>query len=217
MSRRPMIGVYLAGLLPLLGGCGPKFGALLYHMGVARTEKVKASFELSRESLLILVDDDQELVQWAPATDLLTNEVARNLQENKAAGYIFTSEEIDRVRNADDQFQQRSISEVGQQFGSDQILWVQLIDYQASREFEDASRVARITVRVKVFDPQAEVKAEMRLWPESMEGELVTIEKNAADIQKLNTEEDIARLLITELARTVAELFYEHTTEGLTP
>jgi hypothetical protein len=53
----------------------------------------------------------------------------------------------------------------------------------------------------------------MRVWPGQREGEFVTVEKSAAHVQPLSTDEDVARMLVGEMARAVARMFYSYTPE----
>lgn len=202
--------IVLTTLLPGLCGCGETFGGLLYHFNLLQWSKIPAQFELSAGPLLIIVDDDWEFLTWPAGRDYLADQIARHLRDAKAAGQLIPTGAVKALRRTDPQFQQRSISEVGAKLGASQVLWLQIREFVATTEIDTVSGAARCRVRVKVFDPQARSKAEMRLWPAGREGEVVSTNKSAAELIKFDNEEDIARTLLTETADNVAKLFYRH-------
>lgn len=195
----------------MLTGCGGEtFGGLLYHLFLPHSSKVAAEFKLADGPLLILVDDDWDQLNWPPARDLLIDEIAKHLRKAKAVNRVFHSHKVNALRRADPKFNERSISELGKDLGAKQVLWLQVREFVATTSFDTVSEAARCTVRVKVFDPHAESKSEMRLWPASREGWYVTAKKSARDLTAYERDEDIARVLITEAAEAVAKLFYDH-------
>ncbi len=209
MRRSAPCGLALA--LCLLTGCGGEtFGGLLYHLFLPHSSRVDAEYTLADGPLLILVDDDLELFTWPPAGDLLVDEIAKHLRQAKAVNRVFPSQKVNALRRADPKFNERSISELGKDLGAKQVLWLQVQEFVATTNFDTVSQAARCMLRVKVFDPHAENKAERRLWPSSREGWIVTIKKSARDLIEYERDEDIARVLITEAAEDAAKLFYDH-------
>jgi hypothetical protein len=195
----------------MLTGCGGEtFGGLLYHLFLPHSSKVEAEFTLANGPLLILVDDDWEQLTWAPARDLLIDEIAKHLREAKAVSQPFSSQKVNALRRADQKFNERSITELARELGAKQVLWLQVREFVATTNFNTVSEAARCTLRVKVFDPRAKSKAEMRLWPSSREGWYVSVKKSARDLTQYEKNEDIARALITEAAEDTAKLFYQH-------
>ncbi len=195
----------------LLTGCGGEtFGGLMYHLFLPHSYRVAAEFTLGDGPLLILVDDDWEQLTWPPARDWLIDEIDKHLRQAKAVDRVFPSQKVNALRRADPKFNERSISELGKEMGAKQVLWLQVREFVATTNFDTASEAARCTLRVKVFDPRAKSKAEMRLWPSSREGWYVTVKKSARDLIEFERDEDIARMLIIEAAEDVAKLFYDH-------
>ncbi len=195
----------------MLTGCGGEtFGGLLYHLFLPHSSKVAAEFTLTDGPLLILVDDDLELFTWPPARDLLIDKIAKHLREADAVNRVYPSQKVNALRRADPKFNERSISELGKTLGAKQVLWLQVREFVATTNFDTVSQAARCMMRIKVFDPHAENKAEMRLWPSSREGWILTVSKSARDLTEYERDEDIARVLVTEAAEDVAKLFYDH-------
>ena len=207
----PCWGVVLLFALP--GCAGETFGGLLYHFGLLGTPRVAARFDLASGPLLILVDDDLGLLTWAPARDLLTDEIGKRLREARANAQAVPSQTVNAMRRADPQFQERSISELGKKSAARQVLWLQIREFVATKDIDTVSDAARCRVRVKVFDPHAENRADMRLWPADRAGEIVVAAKSAAELVRLETDEDIARTVIVEMADKIAKLFYKHREE----
>ncbi len=197
-------------LLMLTGCAGETFGGLMYHLFLPHSTKVAAEFTLADGPLVILVDDDWDQLNWPPARDLLIDEIAKHLRKAEAVNRVFSSQKVNALRRADPKFNERSISELGKDLGAKQVLWLQVREFVATTNFDTVSQAARCTLRIKVFDPHAESKAEQRLWPSSREGWYVTAKKSARDLMKYEADEEIARMLITEAAEDVAKLFYEH-------
>ena len=200
-------------MLCTLCGCGESFGGFLYHFNLVNPPKVSAEFALTSGALLILVDDDEELLTWAPAQDLLADQIARELRDHKVNTQAMAGSTVKPMRQTDSDFPTRSISEVGAATGAEQILWLQVRDFMASKDIQTISRAARFTVCAKVFNPRAVNKSELRLWPGQREGEIITVEKSAARVQPLGTDEDVARVLVEEMATAVARKFYSYTPE----
>ncbi len=200
----------VCALLLLTGCAGETFGGLFYHLFLPHSSRVAAEFTLARGPLLILVDDDWEQLTWPPARDSLIDGIAKHLRQAKAVNRVFASHKVNALRRADPKFNERSISELGEELGAEQVLWLQVREFVATTHFDTVSEAARCTLRVKVFDPRSKSKAEMRLWPSSREGWYVTVKKSAHDLTEYERDEDIARMLITEAAEDVAKLFYAH-------
>ena len=208
--RRFAPGVFALSLCMLTGCGGETFGGLMYHLFLPHSAKVPAEFTLADGPLLILVDDDLELLTWPPARDELIDKIGKHLREADAVNRVFPSQKVNALRRADPKFNERSISELGKTLGAKQVLWLQVAEFVATTNFHTVSEAARCMIRIKVFDPHTEKKAERRLWPSSREGWILTISKSARDLTQYERDEDIARMLVTEAAEDAAKLFYDH-------
>ena len=211
--RRSCAAILWLVLLAGLCGCGETFGGLLYHCNLLQWSKIPAKFKLSAGPLLIIVDDDWEFLNWPAGRDYLADQIARNLREAKAVEKIIPVSSMKALRRTDPQFQQRSISEAGAKLGARQVLWLQIREFVATKDIDTVIGAARCRVRIKVFDPRAASKVEMRLWPAHREGEDVSTTKSAAELIEFDNDEDIARSLLNETADKVAKLFYRHSRE----
>ena len=195
------------------GGCGQAFGAFLYQTGLYHRPTVDAEFTLTEGPLLILIDDDQELLPSARIGDLLGQELARQLEENEVNANIIPAKRVKRMRLSDPRFERRGCREVGKELGAEQVIHLQVRDYVGTTEIESITNSARFSVVVKVINAQAEEASEVRLWPMTGAGQLVTASLTSNQLQKLKTEDAIAKRLARDLAATGAKLFYDHPLE----
>jgi hypothetical protein len=202
-------GLLAAGTCLSAAGCGE----LLVNLGMVPPEKVQAEFTLTTGRLLTLVDDDREFLTWPSARDVLVDDIARNLKDSKVRTQVLDSNELRALRQADKDYDTRSITDLAEKAGADQVLWIQIVDFHASGAIEETRGASRCTVRVKVFDPRAPTRARMRLWPETRDGHFLTVTEDASVLHLQQTDEQIARALIEKLAADIARLFYEHRKE----
>ena len=103
---RPVHGI-LALICLAVAGCGPNAGAWLYTLGLYKKQKVPAEFKLPEGSVLILVDDDQELIHPAEARLALVDELAKRLKTHGITDRVTTNEEMARIRQAEPNFDRR--------------------------------------------------------------------------------------------------------------
>jgi hypothetical protein len=195
----------------LLCGCGPQFGAWLYTLGLVPEQKVAAEYHLPPGPLLILVDDDLDLVQPELARTALVDELARQLKTHEIANRVTTNEEIARIRQSHKDFNTMSIREVGQAAEADTVLWMSVEDFQLENDLAMVVTPAQFTVRLKVFDANAERKQDVRLWPDNREGRFITATMSPHDVRQCASLADVHHQLAALLADKIARLFYDYT------
>lgn len=203
----------LYGMLCLAAGCGPDFGAVIYHLGLIPEQAVKAEFKLPAGSLLILVDDDMDLVQPPLARELLVDALATQLKEHRVADRVTTNKEIGLIRQTVADFDKLSISEVGRRANADTVIWMQVEDFYVEKDLEMMVTPGRFGVRVKVFNPREENKFRKRLWPPEREGRSVNVTISPHDIRQCKSHAEVHRLLAETMADKVAKLFYDYKVE----
>jgi len=196
--------------LAVTGGCGPQVGAFLYHTGLYPRVKVKPKCTLTRGPLLILVDDDQDLLEGPRPRQYLVTELARELADHKVNSDVIDPRKIDRLRLQDAKFEERGTREVGRQLKADQVLWLQVQTYRAPTKLEDFEKPPQFAVTVKVVNALAEKREDVRIWPESRDGQRISVTESYHAAKKAKSADDFAKLLATELAEEIAKLFYEY-------
>ena len=208
--NRPLMAFIGLVITCTSSGCGQTFGGLLYHFNILQRPSIPARYKLNTGPLLILVDDDLSLLTWSQGRDLLANEIGRHLREAGVKAQVIPNHKLDAMRRADPLLDGKSISEIGKALGAEQVLWLQFREFVAIKQVQTAVRAARCTMRVKVFDPHAKSKAEMRVWPSFREGEFVSISKSASELIQYAGDAEVARMIVEETADAVAKLFYKH-------
>lgn len=184
---------------------------MLWAMGFGKAPKIPAQFVLTQGPLLVFVDDIHDRVDWPPAKNYLFEELSQSLLAHGAAAKIVPPEMIDQLRQTLPEFNKRGCREIGEMVGAEQVLWLDVVDFYAEEQFEEASKAAIWTVRVKVINVlEKEQRLRVRLWPQNPEGEQMTAELSAAVVSVAKTKDGTSKKLAERLGADVARLFYEH-------
>ena len=210
LRLRRLLFFSMAGcLFPSLTSCGMSQGALLYTLGVGRGKIIEARFHLTTGPLLILIDDPLQHIDWPAAKRYLFDELAQELLKHEAAAKIVPSETIAHLRQAKPNFDARGCREVGKMAGADQVLWIEVQEFRASEQIEDALVAAYLGVTLKVIDVNAKDRSRVRLWPTAPQGRRVTITLTGSEVSIAKTKDAIARKLTDKLASQTAKFFYD--------
>ncbi|MDM8006249.1 MAG: hypothetical protein QUV05_08905 [Phycisphaerae bacterium] len=194
-------------------GCGPGFGALLYHLGGATEQKVSAEFKLPPGPVLILVDDEMDLVSPPSARETLVDELATRLREHKVAERVTTNEEIALIRRSVPDFDELSVREVGRRANADTVIWMNVEDFYVEKDLEMMVAPARFGVKLKVFNAREEDRLKIRLWPPERDGRRIDITVSPHEARRCKSRSEVDHLLATTMADKVAGLFYDHKVE----
>ncbi|HOB73694.1 MAG TPA: hypothetical protein PKG54_04135 [Phycisphaerae bacterium] len=195
--------------LSCLAGCS-EIAAAMYFLRPPK--KVPAEYALKSESLLVLVDDDQGLIQPPTARMLLVDALARELKAHNLAQKVTTNEELARLRQAEPRFDQRGAREIGQLAEADTVLLLSTQTFSMEDDLEMASVPAKFAVTVRVINAKAETADQVRLWPPETterEGRLVEAQVDPHTLRGAKSSADAHVQLANALAVKVAELFYE--------
>jgi hypothetical protein len=194
-----------------LAACGPTQGSILYFLGFGRGQKVEAQFRLTKQPVLILVDDTAGAVDWPAAKNYVFDELAQELLRNKAAAKLVPRESVERLRQSMPDFDSRGAREIGESVKAEQVLWVEIGDYLGDPQISEAVVAAYFNVSVKVLNVlEKERRSRVRLWPTSPRGHLVSVTMTASEVSIAQTKDGIARALAQRLAAAIARLFYDH-------
>ena len=136
-------------------------------------------------------------------------ELAQVLLRHKAATKIVPLETISRLRQSKPNFDARGCREVGKMAGADQVLWIEVQDFRASEQIEDAMVAAYFTVTLKVINVNAIDRSQVRLWPTAPQGRRVTITLTGSQVSIAKTKNGIVKKLTSKLASQIAKFFYD--------
>lgn len=208
-------GVILSATVVLCAAslsCVGHWGGLGYFAGMGRDTKVDQEFTLPENTLVILVDDPGEKVQWPRARGLLAEYVGEELAQHDAVEKIVRPEAVARLRRMDTEFESYPATVVGRKVGADTVLLLEVRDFFAPVEIEDTSTAAKMTVAVKVLNANERDNADdVRLWPVDRGGHIIETQLKAVEVHALEGDQATARELARRTAIHVARLFYQHT------
>lgn len=205
-ARWPALAAGLAMLAGLTGCGGAQLGWLATQMNP--TVAVPAVYTPPKgKTVLVFVDDYFRVVTYDPVKEHLARQLSRQLQDNKVAKKTVGYERILALAEADNHFDDLSVSEVGDKLGADLVLYV-LIDRFSLRD-SDASQLwrGRLQATVRLVDVRSG-----RLWPQDrVEGYPVpAVETPLSDNSLPNYEAQLAQTLANQMAERVGRLFYDH-------
>lgn len=192
-------------------GCGYSHGQLLFLLGFGRGQLIKPEFVLTKNPVLVLVDDPAEQVTYPVSMTHLAEQVADELLRNKAAVKIVPEESLAGLRRSEPEYARLSAREIGEKLGAEQVLWMEVLDYHVSEQIEDALNAARCTVSVKVLNVlEQSDRQRVRLYPATPQGRILHARLSGSELVPLKSRERISRELMGRLGTAVARLFYEH-------
>lgn len=197
-------------LMPIIG-CGFSGGQALFMMGFGRGKMVEAKFRFTEQPVLIFVDDYMERITWPAAKFDLTDQLAQELLRKEGAKKIIPFETIQRLQQSNPDFERKSVRQIGEIAGAEQVLWLEIQQFFVSEEIFESSEAAFITATVKVIDVlEKKSRSKVRLWPKGMEGYPVRASLPSSDVQRLKTRDAISKELTLEFSEKIAKLFYDH-------
>lgn len=201
----------LIALLLSLGGCTYTGGALLYMLGLGRGQLIEAKFQLTSHPLLILIDDPAQQVDWPPAMRHLFDQLAQELLRHEAAQKIVPRQTVEHLRQTVPNFAKRGAREVGEMAEAEQVLLINVLSYQATKEITEITSAAYLSVSVKVINVlKSAGHPRARLWPTSPRGHRVEIVLSGREIATGFSKGLISKELTTRLSVKLAKLFYDH-------
>lgn len=211
LQRRAICAVLAVASGVPLGGCTYSGGELLYVIGFGQGKKVEAGFRLAPGPILLLIDDASQRVDRPMAIRYLFDDLAQELLKHEATGKIIPLQTVDHLRQSDPKFDKRGCREVGELVGAEQVLWIEVQNFLAEEQIEDAGVAAYFTVTVKVISVfEKRHRSRVRLWPMSSQGHLVTVSLTGSEVTIAKRKDAISKELAGRLAVDIAKLFYDY-------
>jgi len=215
--RRLRRSLWLSAIAPLGLTVGCTFGAgeFFYAMGIGGKTKVEAQFALTSGPLMILIDDIHERVDVPTAPRYLFDGLSQDLLANKGAAKIVPMATVDQLRQSVPNFDKRGCREIGEMGGAEQVLWIEVTDFLAEEQIYEAGNAAYWSVTVKVINVLEKTsRSRVRLWPESPDGQALSVSLTGAMVARAKSRDAIAKELAAELAMRIGRLFYDHKVGG---
>lgn len=193
---------------------GASMFVVLILCGACAREKVEAKFRLTAGPVMVFVDDVHERVDWPPARRYLWEDVSQELLRTKSATKVVPIETEESLRQTLPDFVKRSCREIGELAGAEQVVWIEVQDFLAEEDITDATNAAYLAATVKVLNPLEKTdRRRVRLWPDSPEGQYVSVRMTGAAVVGAKTKDAISKELTAKLAVNVARLFHDHKLE----
>ncbi len=196
---------------PLAIALGPVFCLMC---SACAGEKVEAKFRLTAGPVMVFVDDVHERMDWPPARRYLWEDVSQELLRTQSAMKIVPLESEETLRQTLPDFTKRGCREIGELAGAEQVVWIEVQEFLAEEDITDSTNAAYFGVTVKVLNATEKTdRRRVRVWPDSLQGQLINARMTAAAVASTKTRDAICRELSAKLAVSIARLFHDHQLE----
>ncbi len=179
-------------------------------LGLFKRPKMEAKFKLCDGPVVILVDDFQEHCYWSEITSVLAEKTTNAIQEHGAAKTIISPIKIRRLRQTTTDYDELGAREVGRLVQAEQLVWLQVVAFDATEDPHEIHAAATLSVTVKVINALEEQdRSKVRLWPSARDGERTDVEIGAAGVAKAKNRAGIVDALCEKMGQKVARHFYD--------
>jgi hypothetical protein len=175
------------------------------YANIAGGDWIKPEFELTKEPLLILVDDRSGQVTEPKALREVHQTLSENFLEFKVNKRVIPFQELQNLQ-ADRNFARMTVRQIGEKLGAAQVLYIDVERFTLHSEPGAPIFKGEFVVRVKVLSTDR--KKDVRLWPEEESGRRVDVTTPAAPTDTDKGPSDVAAELGIKLGQEVARLFY---------
>ncbi|MEK6642819.1 MAG: hypothetical protein AABZ08_02845 [Planctomycetota bacterium] len=204
-GRAHIVALFLGCMVTLTSGC-VQMAALWTNM--TGGDWIPAQFTLTKEPLLILIDDRGSTVTEPKAIREAHKTIAVNFAEFKVNHNVIPFEEWQRLAQTDKKYNRYSIRQVGEKLGAEQVLYINVERFTLHGEPGAPVFKGEFTVRVKIMSTNRE--KDIRLWPSEESGKRVSVSSAPVPIDSEKSASDIANELGIKLGKEVSMMFYGH-------
>jgi len=169
---------------------------------------VEPEFKLTKEPLLILIDDPNSLITEPQAVRDLHKAMAAIFLEFNVNRQVVPFENWQTFQRTAKNYNRLSVREIGEKLGAVQVLYLGVDRFTLQAEPGAPIYKGEFAVRVKVLS--TEPKRDVRLWPREEAGRRIAVTTQPTPADGDVSAADVARELAEKLADAVARLFYEH-------
>lgn len=171
-------------------------------------EYIEAEYKLTKEPLLILIDDRNGFVTEPKAISETYKTIAAIFLEKKVNNRLIPFEEWRRLQQSDRSYHKMSIRQIGEKLGASQVLYMRVEQFTLSTEPGAPIFRGEFTVRVKVLS--TDQKKDIRQWPDNEAGRRISVGTDPTPADGEKSSSDIATELGIKLGKSTALLFYGH-------
>ncbi|MBI5724697.1 MAG: tyrosine-protein phosphatase [Planctomycetes bacterium] len=190
---------------PATGGAASLDSGLLWLLQPLTA--VDAQYKIERgKKILVFVDDPKNVVPYERLKKRLVASLNKELTGNNVAASTVPHERLTNLMLSTPNFNDLSVSEVGQKLGADIIIYVKLENFSLKDEPATTVWNARLATSVKVVDSRGK-----RLWPTGQNTfDIDPVELPSEDKPDPNFAETLTNRLADKMADKIAKLFYNY-------
>lgn len=166
---------------------------------------IDAEFELTKEPLLILIDDRNGQITEPKAVREVYQTISENFLEFKVNQRVIPFQEWQNLQS-DRKTSQMTIRQVGERLGAAQVLYIGVERFTLHSEVGAPVFKGEFVAKVKVIT--TERKKDVRLWPDDESGRRVSVSTQPTPADGDKSPGDIAAELGIKLGQEVAKFFY---------
>lgn len=203
LGLAPRIAIFL--LAPLAVGCIQIAAA---WTNITGGDWIEAEFTLTKEPLLILIDDRNTVVTEPKAVRELHKTISENFLTLKVNHMVVPFDEWQRLAQSDKKYAKYSARQIGEKLGAEQVLYITVDRFTLHSEPGAPVFKGEFTVRIKVLSTNRE--KDIRLWPTEESGKRISVTTAAIPTDSEKTSGDIATELGIRLGKDIAKLFFGH-------
>ncbi len=195
----------ICSLAVVLSGCiGPFIGQFTGRR--SETVKVEAKYKLESANLLILVDTPSGVARSSETRAVLSSKLEREIAHYGLAANVIPAAELSALRSSRDDFEELDIRRIGQELWAQQVLYVEITEFQLGSIWEPSAGQGLMQGRVKVFG----VKQNRRVWPEIEPlGYELTVRTRLSEADGKNQQEFMEELC-QRMSVKIVKLFRDH-------
>ena len=197
----------IGGLGAILSGClGPLIGQFTGKKSA--TVEVAAQYKLHQSgNLLILLDIPAGVTRSNEARAVLSNKLEREIKLYALAESVIPSSELSALRTSREDFENLAIAQIAQKLSAQQVLYVEIIEFELETLSDKFSEQGLMRGRVKVFD----VAQNRRVWPTTeLLGHEVKVQTGLDEAEGKNYQQDLTEELCRQMAVKLIKLFRDH-------
>lgn len=195
----------ICSLAVVLSGC---IGAIIGQFTGRRSEtvKVEAKYKLESGNLLILVDTPSGVARSSEARSVLSSKLEREIAHYELAANVIPASELSALRSSRDDFEELDIRRIGQELWAQQVLYVEITEFQLSSIWEQSAGQSLMQGRVKVFD----VEQNRRVWPEIEPLGYEVIVRTRLGEGEGKNQQELMEELCQRMSVKIVKLFRDH-------
>lgn len=169
---------------------------------------VEPQFELTKGSLLILVEDRRGVVTQPRALRKVHKTLCEKFVEYKVNKKVVPLETCERLQRTEKAYEKLSVRQIGEKLGAEQVLYIIAERFSLQTEPGAPLFKGEFVARVKVLTTES--IGDNRLWPREPSGRRIAVTTHPIPADGDKKASDVADELATKLGEAVAKMFYQH-------